>query len=416
MRNKTRKTTSVCAGLLLMAGTAAAQNMADTAQFKPGGKLWGYAFGDYAYKAHADSVGSGAAAYSKGRGGGNQYTNMAPNTNMFQFRRIYLGYNYDISKKFSAEFVLAAEDDFNGGIDNQNAGDVLQDGKFSPYIKIANLRWKNLWKGTDLVIGQSNTPAYAKQGPNNQTAEELWSYRSVERTVADIRRTPSFDMGVSLQGHLPKNDNYGYTLMVGNGQAARVENDAFKWFYGDVFAKFLDKKLVVDLYADYQKMVWNADWHNDRQMVKLFVGYTVPKFTVGVEAMMNRVMGDVFATRTGGGVDTLTSKATAISVFARAPIVKDKVTAFARVDMYNPAGNIDNAKYSGYTEQRVGQYDVNNKEMFMTAGLDFTPIKNVHIIPNIWYNTYSFTGQQTAARPDGYDMVYRLTFHYVYGK
>lgn len=413
--------TGIGAGLsfcLLLAGNGVlAQSPADTtAAFKPGGKIWGYAFGDYAYKDHADSVGSGTTKFSKGRGGGNQYTNMPPNTSMFQFRRIYLGYNYDISPKFSAEFVLAAEDNFNGGLDNQGAGDVMQDGKFAPYVKIANLRWKNIWKGTDLVVGQSNTPAFAKQGPNNQTAEEVWGYRSIERTITDIRRTPSFDMGVSLQGHLPNNDNYGYALMVGNGQAARVENDNFKWFYGDVFAKFLNKKLVVDLYADYQKMIWNTGWHNDRQMTKLFVAYTVPKYSIGVEAFMNRVMGDVFAAKNTGGIDTLTAQATGISVFAKGRIYKDKLGFFARYDMYNPAGNIDDNKYRTYTEQRVAQYDVNNKENFITAGLDFTPMKNVHIMPNIWYNSYSNTAPYTDAKPNDYDMVYRITFYYTYGK
>src|SRR4051794_19063014 len=70
--------------------------------FAPHGQLWGYAFGDYAYKPHADTV-------NGGRGGSNQYTKVPKDFNMFQFRRIYLGYNYDISPKFSAEFLLAAE-------------------------------------------------------------------------------------------------------------------------------------------------------------------------------------------------------------------------------------------------------------------------------------------------------------------
>jgi hypothetical protein len=34
---------------------------------------------------------------------------------MFQFRRIYLGYDYNISKKFTAELLLAAEDNFPPG-------------------------------------------------------------------------------------------------------------------------------------------------------------------------------------------------------------------------------------------------------------------------------------------------------------
>ncbi len=401
----------IVSALFMSASSAKAQ---DT-EFKPHGQLWGYAFGDYAFKAHSDSVGSGAVPYSKGRGGSNQYTNMPQNTSMFQFRRIYLGYNYEISPKFSAEFLLAAEDDFNAGLDNQSAGDVLQNGKFSPYVKLANIRWKNIFKGSDLVFGQSNTPAFAKQGKNTQTSEEVWSYRSIERTVTDIRRTPSFDMGIKLEGTLPKNDNYGYVLMVGNGTSAKPETDMFKWFYGDIFAKFMDKKLVLDLYADYQRYVWTPTWHDDRQMTKLFVAYTVPKFTIGMEYYMNRIMADCIATRSGGK-DTITSKANSLSLFVRGRITKDKWGFFARYDMYTPSANLNNGLYSAYSEQKVSQYDPNNNESFLTLGLDYTPIKNVHIMPNIWYNTYKNAGPASTAKPDDNDMVYRLTFYYIYGK
>src|SRR5690348_11696801 len=73
---------------------------ADTS-FKPSGKLWSYAFGDYYYKAHSDAL---------NRGGANQYSNVEAGRNAFQFRRIYLGYSYNIHPKFSAEVLLAAED------------------------------------------------------------------------------------------------------------------------------------------------------------------------------------------------------------------------------------------------------------------------------------------------------------------
>ncbi len=55
------------------------------------GRLWGYSFGDFTYKPHADSL---------TRGGSNQYTGIQKNRTLFQFRRIYLGYDYNISKKF----------------------------------------------------------------------------------------------------------------------------------------------------------------------------------------------------------------------------------------------------------------------------------------------------------------------------
>ena len=111
--------------------------------------------------------------------------------------------------------------------------------------------------------------------------------------MADVRRTPSFDLGATLQGKFDSNGNYGYNLMVGNGTGARPENDKFKWFYGDVFAKFLDKRLIVDLYADYQRLNRTATWHHSRNMLKGFIAYTTPAFTVGIESFISHDQKDV---------------------------------------------------------------------------------------------------------------------------
>src|ERR1700712_1889896 len=174
------------------------------------GRLWGYSFGDFDYKAHADSL---------SRGGSNQYTGIQAQRTMFQFRRIYLGYDYNISKKFSAELLLAAEDNFPPGAPpvgsaagttttysaGNSTGDLLSNQKFTFYIKNMNIRWKGIWKGTDLVIGEQSTPSFPF------VTEKVWSYRSIERTIADIRRTPSYDFGVALQGVFdPATKNYGY--------------------------------------------------------------------------------------------------------------------------------------------------------------------------------------------------------------
>ncbi|HTB24678.1 MAG TPA: hypothetical protein VK711_04875, partial [Puia sp.] len=129
------------------------------------GRIWGYAFGDFAYKGHSDSL---------SRGGSNQYTGIRAQTSMFQFRRIYLGYDYNISKKFSAELLLAAEDNFPPGAPpvgsaagttttfaaGNSTGDLLTNQKMTFYIKNMNIRWKGIWKGTDLVVGESATPAF----------------------------------------------------------------------------------------------------------------------------------------------------------------------------------------------------------------------------------------------------------------
>ena len=365
--------------------------------FKPSGKLWGYTFGDYYYKGHADSF---------HRGGTNQYTGIEQGRNAFQIRRIYLGYTYEISQSFTAELLLAAEDNIttSSGV---TSGDLLGDNKLSFYIKLANLRWKNIWKGTDFVIGQLATPAFPL------LTEAIWGYRSVERTVADIRRTPSFDLGASLQGRFDSKGNFGYNLMVGNGNGARPENDKYKWFYGDVFAKFLDKRLVFDLYADYVRLNQTETWNHSRNMVKGYAAYTTPTFTVGVEAFRNHGNEDnvgISSTKK----DTLSANAIAVSTYVKGIITKDKLGFFVRMDNYNPNVNYDNSLYTSY-KGFTPSYEPNNKELFFTGGLDFTPIKNVHFMPNVWYNRYTSNqaGLSGPAYRD-YDLVYRLTFYYIY--
>ena len=385
---------------LLMNFLSAQEKAVTDTSFKPSGKLWGYTFGDFYYKAHTDSL---------NRGGGNQYTGIEQGRNAFQIRRAYLGYNYDIHPKFSAELLLAAEDNIAPANGTAN-GDLTSNGKLTFYVKYANVRWKNIWKGTDLVVGQLATPAFSL------VVEPIWGYRAIERTITDIRRTPSFDLGASLQGKFdPDKGNYGYDLMVGNGTSARPENDKFKWFYGDVYAKFLDKKLVFHLYADYQRLNWTSTFHHSRNMVKGFAAYTTPAFTFGAEAFVNHGQQDVIGSKEASK-DTISANATGISLFARGPIVKDKLGYFARFDGYNPDTKFNDGNYSSVSGL-TSTYEPNNKERFITAGFDFTPTKNVHFMPNIWYNQYkSEKSNLTGSANKDYDLVYRITFYYVYGK
>lgn len=394
---------TIWAFLLLISSYAVAQQQGPApadSSFKPTGKLWGYAFGDYYYKAHADAL---------NRGGANQYTNIEEGRNAFQFRRIYLGYSYDIHPKFSAELLLAAEDNVatrTGAI----SGDLLSNNKLSFYIKQANLRWKNIWKGTDLVIGQMSTPAFAL------VVEPIWGYRAVERPILDVRRVPSFDFGIALQGKFdPGAGNYGYNLMVSNGTSARPENDKYKWFQADVFAKFLDKRLVFDLYADYQRLNWSPGFHHERNIVRGFAAYTTPAFTLGAEAFVSHGQKDVVGVH-GAASDTLTANARGLSTFVRGRIIKDRLNFFARADWFNPDVNYDERNYETY-KGLTATFEPNNKETFLTAGLDFAPMKNVHFMPNVWYNQYrSERSDVNEAAKHDYDLVYRMTFHYVFGR
>jgi hypothetical protein len=392
------------------------------------GRLWGYAFGDFYYKSHADSL---------NRGGNNQYTGIPQSRNAFQFRRIYIGYDFNFNKKFSSELLLAAEDNFpayNPPSSTAASGDELLNNKLSFYVKLANIRVKNIWPGTDLIIGQQGTPSFP------MISEKVWNYRSIERTIADIRRTPSYDFGAGLNGVFdPKTKNFGYDLLIANGTSAKPASNNFKWFYGDIYAWFADKKLVVDLYADYQRLNWQPGWHHDRQMIKGYVAYTTEPITIGVEYFVNNIAADTKASKIGGGADTIATAATGLSMYIHGNIVPNRLRFFARVDLYNPNKNVDNSQYSAYAglsspsgymsngykmtfspntgapTSATSTGDPTGKETFITAGLDFMPFdNNIHFEPNVWINTYS--SQLNNVSNSDKDVVFRLTFFYVFGK
>ena len=398
------------------------------------GRIWGLVFGDYYYKSHADAL---------SRGGANQYTGIQHNSNAFQMRRIWLGYDYNFNKKFSSEMLLAAEENLTAGNPPTSAsasGDELLNNKLAFYIKLANLRIKNLWTGTDLVIGQQTTPAFGR------SSDKIWSYRPIEKTLVDMRRTPAYDFGVGLQGMFdPKTQHYGYNLLVANGSGAKPANNSFKWIYGDIWAKFLHQKLMIDVYTDYYRLHWTDAWHHSRQMLKLFAGYSTAPITVGVEGFINNLKQDLFATKIeGNSVDTLNSVARGVSVFVHADMIKGKLRVFARYDHYIPTNQINNSVYHKYVSN-TGNYNDNSyssaatssapavstgdqtyKQDFSTLGLDFMPVKNVHIMPNIWFNRYAtqlsddlnntVNGALAGKAKSDYDLVYRITFYYIFGK
>jgi hypothetical protein len=397
------------------------------------GRLWGYVFGDFYYKAHSDSL---------NRGGNNQYSGIPTGRNAFQFRRLYLGYDYNISNKFSAEILLAAEDNFpafNPPSSAAASGDQLLNNKESFFIKYADVKWKNIWKGTDLIVGEQATPAFPF------LTERIWYYRSIERTISDIRRTPSYDMGAGLRGRFDPEANFGYNLLVANGTSDKPDANGFKWFYGDVYAFFAHKQLVFDLYADYQRLNWESGWHHDRQMLKGYIAFSTPSteaappaLTIGVEGFINNIRADTKATLIAGGADTINTAAQGISFYIHGNIVKNKLRFFARYDGYNPNHNVNTGLYSGYAGisspngyNSVGYHltysastgaptaatpntDPTSKEVFITAGLDFTPVKNVHFMPNIWYTHYA--SQLSGVSNADYDLVWRMTFYFTFGK
>lgn len=364
-------------------------------------KLSSSVFVDYYYKAHGDSLVRGI--------GVNQYSGIPPDRNAFAFRRIFLGFDYNISKKFVAELLLASEDHlnvttFNGNV--SNTGDLLTNNKFAFYVKRANLRWKNIFKGTDLAFGEVTTPSFFL------LTQQIWAYRSLEKTIADIRKTPSTDLGVTIQSHLGSKDNFGFNIMVANGTSSRPENDAHKWIYGDFYAKFFNKKLVIDVYGDYTKIDWTKTFHHSRNMLKGMIAYNTPQLTLGAEAFINHGKNDVVGL-SANKKDTLNSNATCVSVYVHGNIINERLRYVLRYDFYNPNTKYDKNKYESY-KGFSSAYEPSNNEHLLIAGIDYAITKDIHILPNIWYTKYN--NKQYTPTSSDHDLVYRLTLSYAFGK
>ncbi len=353
-----------------------AQNLKDST-FKPYGEISGLFFGDYAYKLDADSL----------KRGNLEYSGLPKNNSQFNIRRLYFGYEYFASPKFSVGLVLTSE------------GQIPSTANRNIFIKYLGIRWKNIFIGSDLYFGQIRTPTFALM-------EKIWSFRAVEKTIADQRGiAASSDLGISLQGILNKNQTLGYTIMVANGSGTRPENDKYKKLYTNLVFKVAQQKLIFDL--NYNFEISSAELHRNRQTFKAGVAYQTKKFAIGAEAFddeLNNFGKAVLVNRTDTSLQD--QRILGLSVFLRNNWTK-KISSFIRYDKYNP----DNF-YNSSTKY-IGTY-ANYNESFFTAGIDFQPIEKLHIIPNIWYNHYHNKNNQPANLFNGNDLVARCTAYIIF--
>ena len=319
-------------------------------------KVSGYAFGDYFYKVDGDSTGSGT-----------QYSNIKKDYQGFEFRRIYIIFKKNISKDFSANVTLEG-----------NSG-TTTGGKYGLYFKVIQLTWSNLIPMGRINIGLTSTQSFDLE-------QDLWNYRSIEKTVGDFRGFSEFtDVGISFEGNFDKKGILSYFGMFGGGTGQKPVFSKNKKFYGMLTSRPA-KGFVIAAYGDYQ-----TDGNGqESNLFRGVAGYNSLHFNIG--GSINQQI-----KKFSSGPDM---KPFAFSVFAWAPVAVSKnlsVNAFARFDMYDPD-----------TESSTTGF----KQNFITAGLDFMPVKNVHLMPNVWIDSYSDKSSSNINRPT--DVVARFTFNYKY--
>jgi hypothetical protein len=345
------------------------------------GKFSGYMIGDYYYNVVRDSSFYHTAPSNSAS------TSSAPGTNAmqaFQFRRIYFAYDNDISEQFTSRFRLEA-DQVQETVDGTKS--PVAASKISVFVKDAYLKWKNVFSGSDMIFGIQPTPAF-------EISEAAWGYRSLEKTIMDLRGiVSSRDQGISLKGKLTGDGMVNYWVMLANNSGNSPEADKYKRYYVHLQLKpFTNFQATV--YADYKDVANVAAGNNGTWTTALFAGYSVPfSYNINVEAYLTS-QGHAF-TPTGG---TLGSKnGMGISVFGSYSLIPE-LSAVLRYDYFDPNTNsATNAKG-----------DVRN---YVIAGLSWKVDKNVSVMPNLLYETYEALHGHGEPDPS---VTARLTMYYVF--
>ena len=351
------------AALILTVGSLRAQ-----------GKFSGVFYGDYFYNAGRDTSAFRANLPNSAVNG--------PKSNQgFVVRRVYFTYDYDLAEQFATRFRVELDETPNSSA----AYNVLSSGNMGVFVKDAWLRWKNVFKGSDLYFGIQPTSAF-------EYSEGLWAYRGLEKTIMDLRGVVSSrHLGIALRGTFDDAGMFGYWVTVANQNSGTQPKDLTTGLKnGDKYNLFSlnlafrpSKAVLVTVYGDYRPTypvndpsstaVPKATVSNATMTGAVFVSYKEGNdFAVGAEAFTQQTS-HAYADPAAAGQLKALSKI-GFSVFGWYNF-SDAMTAIARYDYYDPKSGSD------VTEK-------GDSRGYIIAGLAFKPAKNVQVIPNVQVETY----------------------------
>lgn len=286
--------------------------------------------------------------------------------NAFQFRRIYLTFEQDLSDIF----------DYRIRMELRNAGDFSTKDKLTPFIKDAYLRWTK--NNHSILFGISATPTWG-------IVESFWGYRSVEKTALDLARFGSSrEFGIAVKGSIDSAKKVNYHLMIGNGNG--VSSDVGKGKKGLVSLSIVPRSgFVVEGYVDFE----DRPGGKRRITVQAFAGIKMENFRSGVQfAHQSR--------RVGPNTDDLSLQI--LSLFAIKQL-SNKAWGFTRYDrMFDPNPDGDKIAYI--------PFDPTADSNFFLAGIDFKADKDISIIPNL---EAVFYGKDSGGNKPDADIIARLT-------
>lgn len=362
--------------LILVACAVGQMPVAAQENNQPKGKLSGLMFGDYYYNISRDGGLSGlpnSASASAAPG--------PTSMQAFQFRRIYLTYDYSISDQFVTRLRFEAD----------QGSDLLVGGKISDFVKDAYITWKNVFSGSNLTFGIQPPPAY-------EISEAAWGYRSLEKTLMDLRSiVSSRDQGLSLKGRLAGDGVVNYWMMIGNNSANTPASAKYKRYYAQIHLK-PSATLQATLYGDYKAAPDIADPYHAGQSLANGV-LTTALFIGSSEKDLYSVGAEGFVQSTSHGIDNGSSLGTrtglGLSVFGWYA-VRPELAVVARYDHLDP--NTDASAGGDVREYIIG-------------GIDWKVEQGVSVIPNLLVETYQ--APAGGKSPDA-SVTARLTVFYTF--
>jgi hypothetical protein len=361
----------IATAVLGISGPAFAQVTPTEPDF-PRGRISGYLFGDLYYNVTGDPAHTYTGTTDAARPSIDGATSASGNPNLIGkdlngllIRRIYFQADNDLSIKFSTRFRLEAD-----------SKALTSDGKIGVYVKAAYLQAKDVYPGGSFFVGMIPTPIF-------ETAEELWGYRSLEKTIADFRSlSSSSDLGAEVKGSIDSGKRVQYAVMVGDGTGQKPETNRYKRVYVALPTRPNDI-IVLEPYIDFEAGP-NGEEH---VTYKALAGLDLKPATLGVEVVdrINHLPG------------APTTEPFGISAFARGRL-NSRLGWVLRYDRWQPntrlADRIDSDLY--------------------IAGLDWEPFKDVHFIPNVEATQYRARG--AAVAPSHHDLQARITVYYRWSK
>jgi predicted porin len=266
------------------------------------------------------------------------YTNVntqiseSKNETGFEITRAYLGYEYELSKNFSAKI-------------NLDVGDP-ESGKFQHTAFLKNAYMKFSYNNLTTYFGMISTIQFKLQ-------EKIWGHRYILKSFQDeYKYGSSADLGFSIAYKLHDMVSIDATLINGEGYKSVQLDSTYRAGAGITITPL--KGLTIRGYFDYEK--------KDEPLMNIatFIGYSKDAIAAGVEFNIEN-----------NNKYEKNHNLTGYSVYASYQL-KKKLELFGRYDY------LTSNTLSGETDP----WNISKNGQLFMAGVEYSPVKGIKIAPN----------------------------------